>query len=184
MTTSSKEEIYQKSILCDNKECGKKPIGDAKFKACANCRIAHYCSPECQKAGWKSHKAFCKENKSKRDYKQWIYVMDLFSKTKVVEITRIAQILSRKHNVPLDKLFVNLYFNNINTSIYESEKFLDEVSKVLEQESLEYEVLLKPEKLKEITLKHTLDELAKYNTSFLVRCHKNNMSIDLVFGSK
>jgi hypothetical protein len=32
-----------------------------KFKACARCKIATYCSIECQKENWKIHKSECKE---------------------------------------------------------------------------------------------------------------------------
>jgi hypothetical protein len=33
--------------------------GDWKLLVCKQCRTAHYCSKECQRAGWKEHKATC-----------------------------------------------------------------------------------------------------------------------------
>mmetsp|Transcript_45903 Transcript_45903/g.92641 ORF Transcript_45903/g.92641 Transcript_45903/m.92641 type:complete len:618 (+) Transcript_45903:1-1854(+) len=33
--------------------------GDAKFKSCARCKKATYCSPQCQKDHWKEHKREC-----------------------------------------------------------------------------------------------------------------------------
>jgi hypothetical protein len=42
------------------KVCGK----TTKVQRCAQCLKVGYCSKECQKSDWKSHKAFCKEEKA------------------------------------------------------------------------------------------------------------------------
>ncbi|KAF2825920.1 hypothetical protein CC86DRAFT_382891 [Ophiobolus disseminans] len=39
--------------------CGRKP-SEKVFSACARCRGVRYCSQECQKVDWKSHKKSCK----------------------------------------------------------------------------------------------------------------------------
>ncbi|KZV67091.1 hypothetical protein PENSPDRAFT_64561 [Peniophora sp. CONT] len=41
------------SAICSR--CGKR----AKYRACAQCKSVTYCSVECQKADWKSHRPFC-----------------------------------------------------------------------------------------------------------------------------
>ena len=36
----------------------KKPADN--MKKCSKCRVMHYCSVDCQKADWKTHKLICK----------------------------------------------------------------------------------------------------------------------------
>jgi hypothetical protein len=40
--------------------CGRKPGGEKAFSTCARCKKAKYCSQECQKVDWKTHKKSCK----------------------------------------------------------------------------------------------------------------------------
>ncbi|KAK7062049.1 MYND-type domain-containing protein [Favolaschia claudopus] len=42
--------------------------GDPKLLICSRCRIARYCSPECQKADWKKHRDNCINHK--QNYKE------------------------------------------------------------------------------------------------------------------
>ena len=44
------------------KACGK--IDDRNMK-CRGCEVVHYCSAECQKKDWKTHKVQCKSIKAK-----------------------------------------------------------------------------------------------------------------------
>lgn len=39
------------------------PPGGKKMRSmrCSGCKVAHYCSPACQKKDWKGHKLVCKE---------------------------------------------------------------------------------------------------------------------------
>merc|ERR1712168_1405678 len=41
-------------------QCGKD-----NSARCSGCFVAHYCSADCQKLGWKKHKAECKETRAK-----------------------------------------------------------------------------------------------------------------------
>ena len=43
------------NIKCSNPLCQITPV-----KPCTGCRIAYYCSKECQKADWPKHKDFCR----------------------------------------------------------------------------------------------------------------------------
>ncbi|KAL8283375.1 hypothetical protein RQP46_005785 [Phenoliferia psychrophenolica] len=43
--------------------CKKRPSevqGGGEFPICSRCRLAHFCSPSCQKAAWAFHKGICK----------------------------------------------------------------------------------------------------------------------------
>ncbi len=50
---------YNKLKLCDNTDCIK--FEACKFKICKGCKIAVYCSRNCQKKHWKTHKLLCSE---------------------------------------------------------------------------------------------------------------------------
>jgi len=47
--------------VCCNSDCGRvrKP-DEPEFKLCGRCKFVRYCSPECQKKAWSSHKPDCK----------------------------------------------------------------------------------------------------------------------------
>lgn len=40
-------------VVCSKSNCN--------LQKCGNCKATHYCSRECQKSDWKSHKAICKD---------------------------------------------------------------------------------------------------------------------------
>ena len=39
--------------------CGSAPPAGSMFQACAQCRVARYCSHDCQRADWASHRTAC-----------------------------------------------------------------------------------------------------------------------------
>lgn len=62
MTLEEFQKERHGANLCD--KCGKPGGGNSpSHPKCANCGIAHYCSPRCQRADWAQHKKFCKTYK-------------------------------------------------------------------------------------------------------------------------
>ncbi|CAB1096507.1 unnamed protein product [Ectocarpus sp. CCAP 1310/34] len=60
----NKEAARAANIMCARPACGKRQgnaSGGAKFKVCSRCQVAMYCSGECQKAHWKTHKMECRQ---------------------------------------------------------------------------------------------------------------------------
>ena len=56
-------EAGRRRYVCDNPGCGKAEDGVVKFRRCARCREARYCSPDCLAASWKSgHKDVCQKS--------------------------------------------------------------------------------------------------------------------------
>eukprot|EP00037_Helgoeca_nana_P028124 m.328102 g.328102 ORF g.328102 m.328102 type:complete len:396 (+) comp27686_c0_seq6:112-1299(+) len=53
------EAMMNGSRCCLAPECKVVETTSRKFEICARCKIAAYCSRECQKADWKSHSKFC-----------------------------------------------------------------------------------------------------------------------------
>ena len=47
------------TICCSNIPCRDGPKEGGKFKVCSGCKIASYCSRECQVSHWKVHKGTC-----------------------------------------------------------------------------------------------------------------------------
>lgn len=47
---------------CDN--CDKRDSDGVHIRFCSGCKSKDYCSPECQRAAWPSHKAICKETQN------------------------------------------------------------------------------------------------------------------------
>jgi hypothetical protein len=52
-------ESMRKNRLCDNCARSCKEAGVDAMRACSRCRMAFYCSAECQKQKWKLHKPLC-----------------------------------------------------------------------------------------------------------------------------
>ncbi|OJD26670.1 hypothetical protein ACJ73_01953 [Blastomyces percursus] len=46
----------------DSKKCGTCAIADVNLKRCAKCHTKFYCSRDCQKRDWKTHKKICARN--------------------------------------------------------------------------------------------------------------------------
>ncbi|KAG6832746.1 hypothetical protein H0H87_000595 [Tephrocybe sp. NHM501043] len=52
--TMHKQRGYR---ICD--QCGVAETPAAKFRLCGGCMTTQYCSPDCQKSHWPSHKTIC-----------------------------------------------------------------------------------------------------------------------------
>lgn len=60
-------EAAMLELPCSNPQCS---ITGRNFKACGKCRNAKYCSPECQKENWKTHKQVCFQLKADPEQKR------------------------------------------------------------------------------------------------------------------
>ena len=54
----------RKIDFCSANECRKKSNEDdeavrPEFKKCSRCKLAPYCSQDCQRSDWNSHKKIC-----------------------------------------------------------------------------------------------------------------------------
>ncbi|KAF7336784.1 hypothetical protein MVEN_02113800 [Mycena venus] len=59
-------KMFKGVVKCDNVKCGKVDY-NSEFRHCAACKVACYCSPECQRREWKaSHKVQCPEIQAER----------------------------------------------------------------------------------------------------------------------
>ncbi|KAF7359020.1 Ankyrin [Mycena sanguinolenta] len=54
------EELRKAPVRCDNCHKTAKEVGK-KLSVCAACSSAPYCSVECQRQHWKTHKVYCKK---------------------------------------------------------------------------------------------------------------------------
>ncbi|KAI0062450.1 ALDH-like protein [Artomyces pyxidatus] len=77
----------------DKASCAQCGISDCPLRRCGKCRAVPYCSTECQKADWKSHKTVCEvyiEDKVLRS--TGVYVGEKAPKTKKGETARTRNI--------------------------------------------------------------------------------------------
>jgi hypothetical protein len=67
---------------CNNRGCWKTETLEESFARCTQCKLAFYCSRECQKEDWKArHKYLCKIGKKQRETaKRAAEVMEMFSR--------------------------------------------------------------------------------------------------------
>lgn len=63
--------------FCENENCTyAKTEAPTALKTCGGCKWARYCSPECQKTGWKQHKANCKPVRTTRSTRKVFQAMN------------------------------------------------------------------------------------------------------------
>ena len=51
--------VTAKQLLGQCDHCAVYPRQQGTLKICSRCRVAKYCSQECQRAAWKQHKKMC-----------------------------------------------------------------------------------------------------------------------------
>ncbi|KAL7552208.1 hypothetical protein ACHAWF_015426 [Thalassiosira exigua] len=88
--------FYQKRVPCDclkerhdqlkaESKCGRCEYCHGKrelsqLKLCGGCGITHYCSVECQKAEWPTHKDHCKELETSMSIKQFDFIRKVLAR--------------------------------------------------------------------------------------------------------
>lgn len=120
-----RQNIYKKSIRCMNPICGKKPTESEKFKACAVCRISHYCSSECQKAHWKIHKDECGKEKSKKTMKTLSVLKVLVINVLYDSIVQQAKHECRESKTTFNDLVIKMPLDGIEFQLEDVESFIN-----------------------------------------------------------
>ena len=59
------DQSVQPGMACAH--CGAVESVSQKLRFCGGCEVARFCSPACIAAGWKAHKAACKQHQKERD---------------------------------------------------------------------------------------------------------------------
>jgi hypothetical protein len=57
---NKRDKELKKDALQECTCCNELKVA-TEFKKCSNCKVAYYCSAECQKKHWKQHKSYCYE---------------------------------------------------------------------------------------------------------------------------
>lgn len=53
---------------CESRECARTETAESSFKQCSKCKLANYCSRDCQGSDWTArHKEICKKADAKRE---------------------------------------------------------------------------------------------------------------------
>jgi hypothetical protein len=58
---SNNNKTYTKIKMCGHCDKPETPMDSAKLMKCQRCKLAYYCSRDCQVADWKKHKKLCNE---------------------------------------------------------------------------------------------------------------------------
>ncbi|KAF9485096.1 hypothetical protein BDN70DRAFT_871801 [Pholiota conissans] len=71
--------------------CKAIETGDVSYKACAKCQSAIYCSRECQKLDWSSHKEHCADSRRHKRLEKQVSI--LIANTNLLGVLKLAIIL-------------------------------------------------------------------------------------------
>merc|ERR1739848_318675 len=88
--------------------CSKDPPPGSKFSRCSSCQSVRYCSRECQKKHWKTHKVDCKKKRAAKDatcaaaaivlaayHAWWLRILEARSALRVHQASRLMRIERR-----------------------------------------------------------------------------------------
>jgi hypothetical protein len=99
---------------CRNCEKTESQMDNALLMKCQRCRIAYYCSKECQVANWKSHKELCKAlgngSGSRSAFKTSNTTVSAFFHSNYFEIAKDVHKKTQEYNVPKKELLVEIDF--------------------------------------------------------------------------
>jgi hypothetical protein len=89
-------------------------LDSAKLMKCQRCKVAYYCSKECQVANWKSHKKTCKALSSRIGSRSTAKTTDLtinaFLKSNYFDIVKEVYKKTQEYNVPKKELLLEIDF--------------------------------------------------------------------------
>jgi hypothetical protein len=110
----SNDNDYVSVKKCHHCEMIETQMDDAKFMKCQRCKLAYYCSKECQVANWKRHKKMCNEIASgvvsRSTLKTAGSTTQAFFKSNCFDIAKEVYKKTKEYNVPKKELFVEIDF--------------------------------------------------------------------------
>jgi hypothetical protein len=99
---------------CRNCEKTEPQMDNAKLMKCQRCKVAYYCSKECQVADWKSHKIMCKAldsgSVSRSAFKTSQITTSAFLTSNYSDIKKEVYKKAQEFNVPKTKLLLEIDF--------------------------------------------------------------------------
>ncbi|TFK68950.1 hypothetical protein BDN72DRAFT_959887 [Pluteus cervinus] len=123
------KQMQKEITTCDSPKCYKSDARN-KFRKCAKCGWALYCSKECQTVHWKEfgHKKVCREpggayNGSQEDgnitIRDWEYIQSLNICETRYNLPYLKRLASTEYpGVPLDKLSIVIDYTTVPTSYH------------------------------------------------------------------
>jgi hypothetical protein len=101
------------NICCNCKKL-ETQMDNALLMKCQRCKVAYYCSKECQVADWKNHKKPCKAmsygNKSHSTFKTHNLAMWAFIESNYFDIAKEVYKKTQEYNVPKKELLLEIDF--------------------------------------------------------------------------
>jgi hypothetical protein len=100
--------------MCNHCRKCETQMDSVKLMKCQRCKLAYYCSKECQVANWKSHKKMCKalssSTESSSEQKTSILTIQAFVSSNYFDIAKEVYKKTQEYNVPKKELLVEINF--------------------------------------------------------------------------
>lgn len=97
--------------------CQKHPNVTERFKACSNCKIAVYCSKECQQKHWPTHKTQCANHESGAGTsdEKGLKKLRKWKDRNLPGLCILAELVTTREKAKTNVLFVHLSFDDAST---------------------------------------------------------------------